>query len=571
MPRRLIPIILFAAPALFPAHSSSAQSLPPSSSGPCTLQGSVVDAVSGQPVPHALVKLSAAAAARATLTDSAGRFQFEALPAGPVTLEAEKPGFLTRDRFGRWSPPTVALQLAPDSPPALLKLVSEGVIFGQVSDENGEPLEGFTIRLLLRRPGHRSLTSEMLHRATITDDQGRFRIAGLRPGFYYLEARPVHEPALSATGKSFAPSGYSPAFYPGVKDIASAVPLKILPGRMVQATLSLKREPFVQLSGTVSGYTPDEQITVSLEDPFGVSASLEIVFDRTTGAFHTQWVPPGVYTISSQSAVAVVVDEGNAVSIASQSSATGPSGFTRAPTTTFASLRVNATTSQSNLHLALQPTIEIPVVVHGLPTSNDESLQPVPPALVLLPKEPFLHPNPNVGAQPISLNPQPTGDFHAVFAGLMPGTYELEIAPQQNAAYYAESATWGSTDLLREDLILDSSGSIPPIQMTVRDDGATLNGKVHFGDIPLPAQVVLLTDKPRAPVFLPVSSDGIFSISGLAPGAYRIFAVDSSADFDYQDPAFLAKISSKIQEVTLAPKQSASINLGLAAVGESAP
>ena len=61
------------------------------------------------------------------------------------------------------------------------------------------------------------------------------------------------------------------------------------------------------------------------------------------------------------------------------------------------------------------------------------------------------------------------------------------------------------------------------------------------------------------------------STSGLAPGAYRIFAVDSSADFDYQDPAFLAKISSKIQEVTLAPKQSASINLGLAAVGESAP
>src|SRR5438067_4293125 len=130
MPRRLIPLILFAATALFPAHSSSAQSLPPSSSGPCTLQGSVVDAVSGQPVPHALVKLSAAAAARATLTDSAGRFQFEALPAGPFTLEAEKPGFLTRDRFGRWSPPTVALQLAPDSPPALLKLVSEGVIFG---------------------------------------------------------------------------------------------------------------------------------------------------------------------------------------------------------------------------------------------------------------------------------------------------------------------------------------------------------------------------------------------------------------------------------------------------------
>jgi hypothetical protein len=37
---------------------------------------------------------------------------------------------------------------------------------------------------------------------------------------------------------------------------------------------------------------------------------------------------------------------------------------------------------------------------------------------------------------------------------------------------------------------------------------------------------------------------------------------------DYLDPAFQQKISSKIQEITLSPKQSASINLELAVVEE---
>src|ERR1700757_4801892 len=98
MPPRLIPTILFAFAAqfLFCAYPAPAQSSASSFSCPCTLQGSVVDSISGQPVPHALVRLSAPSP-RAALTDSEGKFQFESLPAGSVTLEGEKPGFLTKD------------------------------------------------------------------------------------------------------------------------------------------------------------------------------------------------------------------------------------------------------------------------------------------------------------------------------------------------------------------------------------------------------------------------------------------------------------------------------------------
>jgi Carboxypeptidase regulatory-like domain len=136
MPRHLTPTILFAAQFLLCAYPAPAQSSASSFSCPCTLQGSVVDSISGQPVPHAFVRLTSPSP-RATLTDSEGKFQFESLAAGSVTLEGEKPGFLTRDPLGRWSLPSVTLQLTPNNSPAILKLIPEGVITGQVSDENG--------------------------------------------------------------------------------------------------------------------------------------------------------------------------------------------------------------------------------------------------------------------------------------------------------------------------------------------------------------------------------------------------------------------------------------------------
>lgn len=114
MLRPFIPTILLAAQFLFFLPPSFAPSpMPSNSSCPCTFQGSVVNAVSGQPVPYALVKLSAASP-RAMLTNSEGQFQLEGLPAGSVILKAEKPGFLTKGPFGTWSTPNVAVQLVPD-------------------------------------------------------------------------------------------------------------------------------------------------------------------------------------------------------------------------------------------------------------------------------------------------------------------------------------------------------------------------------------------------------------------------------------------------------------------------
>ena len=572
MRRVFILTVLFSS-FFFSLQSASAQSFASTSTCPCTLRGTVVDSVSGQPIHRALVRLTAPNTT-AVLTDSEGKFQFEGLPAGLVSLEAQKPGFLPRDIFGSvyslrdifnsTFSLAVSLRLAPDSPPAILKLAPESVIFGQVTDERGEPLEGFTINAMVREPGNGQLIQYMPGRV-LTDDEGKFRIAGLRPGSYYLVVRQPQGSAPGSRNNSPVPSGFPPVFYPGVNDVSSATPLKLTPGKSVQANLSLKREPFVQISGTVSGYNPRDQVNVMLQDSSSTAENSEIVFDPATGSFRSKWVPPGSYTIVAQATAVASPDNPN-------SPAQPLLGFAirlrESSAHSYAHQQINAVSSVSGLHLVLQPTSDIPVLVRGLPASQNPELQQRAFFLVLIAKDRGFS-NPNHIA--VLENPEETlssGDVRMMFYGVPPGTYELMMRGP-GASSYVESAYSGSVDLLREDLVIGSSGAVPPISVVLRDDPATLSGTVFLGDTPVSALVVLLSSKFKRPL-TPIAAgvNGSYTVTDLAPGSYRVFAVDASANFDFQDPAFLQKISSKIQEVTLAPKQSVSLNLELATVEE---
>ena len=532
MRRVLIPVMTLAvALASFP-QLSYGQS-PAASSCPCTLSGTVADAVSGQPVIHALVRL--AGNSRAALSDSEGRFQFEDLSAGSVTVLANKPGYLGLN-VGSRSRSMCSVDL-PDAHSVALKLTPESIVAGEVTDEDGSPLEGFSVKALIRSSGEERLDQDQRH-TTLTDDEGKFRIAGLPPGSYVLEVTDTQSPAFSGSRKSAPPMGYPTVFYPVADDLSSAVPLKLLPGKTMQANFTLRREPYIQLSGTVSGFGPQGHVFVTLLDSSGARENSEIIFDSSSGSFHTKWISPGRYTLIAQSSLAVSVDVSRMFS--------------------FASLHVDAMSNLSGLRLTLQHTLDVPVVIHGLPAPTAEELHSLPLFLALVSKELTIP-----GYFPAS---SASEDNQARFRGVAPGTYELRVQP--NGAYYAESATWGSIDLLHSDLVLESSASIPPIEVVVRDDGAILDGTVVSGDNPIPAQVVLLSERSRKPQLVNIDSSGRFGIAGLAPGTYRVFAVDSTSGVDYTAPSFLQKISTKIREVTLSPKQSASVDLEVATVEE---
>src|SRR4029077_20762294 len=65
---------------------------------------------------------------------------------------------------------------------------------------------------------------------------GEFRIFELRPGTYYLNA-----------------GRFTTTFYPGVRDIDSAVPIRVVPGQQIRIDLQLQPSAFYQLSGMVVG------------------------------------------------------------------------------------------------------------------------------------------------------------------------------------------------------------------------------------------------------------------------------------------------------------------------------
>lgn len=578
MPRALISAILFAAQFLFLPNPSPAQSYVPSNSScPCNLQGSVVDAVSGQPVPHALVKASSPLAS-ATLTDSEGKFQFEGLPAGPVTLEAEKPAYVSGDTTGPHLSIPVSFGLSPGSAPAILKLTPEGTIFGQVTDERGEPLEGFNVAVWTRIFSADARMDEGVLESAAgigkvgfsgfsnahTDDEGKFRIAKLSPGSYFLFVGPPQGAVQNSSAKSSVPSGYAPVYYPRTDDFSSAAPIKLLPGKSVQANFSLKREPFVRISGTVSGYNSGDQVSLTLRAGAGVQDP-HIVFDPAKGSFYTSWIPPGPYTVTAQ-AKSVALPDGSATS--SSSTPVLESVQVHGPSPgLFASQHINAVSSVSDLRLVLQPTVDIQLIVHGLP-ANAVRADFLPRLFALVPK--------SLGASsPVYFsdweNPgdvRSLGDLRMMFYGVPPGTYELNADGPYNASFYVESASSGSINLLHENLVL--SASIPPIDIVLRDDAATLSGTVFTSAAPVSGAVVvvLLSDSRGKPTTLAIDPSRVFSISGLAPGTYRVFATEPALNPDYLDPAFLQRISSKVQEVTLTPKQSASINLELATVEE---
>src|SRR5215467_11155452 len=77
-----------------PAYPAANTPANPTPTEKFTVTGSVVDAVSSEPVRKALVQLNAMPR-RTAFTDSSGRFQFEGVSAGSVSLTAQKPGYFS--------------------------------------------------------------------------------------------------------------------------------------------------------------------------------------------------------------------------------------------------------------------------------------------------------------------------------------------------------------------------------------------------------------------------------------------------------------------------------------------
>lgn len=507
----------------------------------CTLRGKVVNSVTGEPIRNALVQVSIGTT-RSALTLADGSFQIAGLPAGDMPITIRKPGFFSEQEIQPLARGQFTAALGPDSPPVALKLVPEAVIFGTIKDEYSEPLEGMNVRLtrISMGSGHKSREQQG---TTETDETGSFRFAELLPGTYYLSVRQGADLLARFRLRTLLPrtSGYPTEFYPGVSEISSATPIKMVPGKRMQIDMSLAAKPLFRVGGTVSGYAEGQRVALQITDPAGEALGLAPDFNPQTGRFQFAGLPPGTYTITARAA-----DTLGRLALARKQ------------------VIVNA--DVANLHLFLAGTRTIPVNLRreflNAPPPENLGQQLFPATITMIPDG-----DPSDG-QPRAAGFGGDREHPRVeIGGVEPGTYAVQIEPTQGGYIY--SAKYGAVDLLRDDITIDADAPVESIEVVVRDDAAALSGTLTSdGHRTHGAILLVLESAPRHLKLAPADSAGSFQFSQLAPGNYRIVGLDQIDDVEYRDQDFLRKYLQKGQEITLSPGQSAAIQLELVHVGD---
>jgi hypothetical protein len=427
----------------------------------------------------------------------------------------------------------------------------EAIIKGRITLASGDAALGITVQLFSHevREGLPRWTQSSTVRANST---GEFRLAELQPGSYKLVTQEYmdNDPITNIPGSQ--QYGFPPVYYPGVSDFSAASIIELTAGQEFQADISLARQPYYPVKIPIAGSEINGGLNVSVQGQRGPGYSLghntaqhTVVGLLPNGAYVVEASTFGQNSVSGSVSIRVTgapVD-GRAMALLPKSAVRLNVREEFSATTWNSSANWNDGKRTFSLHgprAYLQATVE----------SADDFAQP----------------------QSGSIRP-PTGpnDDSLVIEDLSPGRYWLRL---QTARGYIASATQGSTDLLRQSLTI-GSGPAAPIEVTVRDDVAELEGTVtdlaqqsapshdsaeratawvYF--VPLPGSSGEFTE-------LGVTSGGEFTSSQMTPGDYRVLAFTTAQQhLPYRDAEAMKAYDSKGPVVHLAAGQKTTVQVG---------
>jgi hypothetical protein len=522
-----------------------------------SLSGRVVS-LDGTPIARAVVLVyRPSIPAREVETDARGRYRIDRLSPGEYVVEARKWGFETR-RYGqdrmvaaRSSGIVKRVELkngqAVDSIDVML--ARGGVIAGTIVDEFGEPMEGVPISALQLSSGagHLRWVRSAVLGSSRTDDRGQYRLFGLLPGTYVVQA---------AVRDSLSPaSGYLPFFFPGTPSIAQATTTKV--DFAMTATgidLSLRATIAHTLIGVVldsSGRPPVRaEVTLAVSERSGAIQTEPLrVNAAADGAFAFTNVGPGVYAVQATGDV-------------------DSKGLdARTSVEQFAASFVTVTGNDPpRLELRLAPGARLAgrVRYEGVPADPPPLFNLAP-----LPTNRDLAPPLGDGWNSVELQPDDTFEFQGVFGP----TLLRELF--QEADWYLKSVVIRGQEQVDSPFDFGASGTFSDIEVLISAFGATVTGRVT-DDRAAPvrdcAVVVFSTFRDRWSALSRwvkttehPSSEGTFTVRGLPPGDYWVAAIErrDSAFEPTADPDLLESLSSRAVRITLGEGQSQDLTLRL--------
>lgn len=512
--------------------ASHAQTAPVAPGGPYRIAGKVVNATTGQPVRHATIGVLAEEDSHlieSMQTDNDGRFLLDHLPAGKYPLTASKRGYRT-SFFDEHDEYNSAIVTGPDQDPTHLtfRLTPNSVLYGVVTGDGGDPVEGASV-LLFERGGEHGTAEDRINEvdAVTTDDTGAYEFPGLAAGEYLIavSAQPWYAMHSRRDGDRGEASpldvAYPVTYYDSTMDEASATPIKLAEGGRQQADINLHAVPALRLQVAVprrrSGLARPELRKMV----FGVQVAAEssgFIDAAQTGSTEFTGLAPGRYQLMQGDPPRVTNFD------LSASQDVDPNSGTPAVSIDGALINTNGAPVTGVSMVALEPVGES----HGRATVQA---------------------------------PVHQGTFH--FDSVESGTWALSAIGTTNAkpviavGVGGRSTAIGGNQLAVKDQPVAVTGivseTLSRVQGFARDD----NRKGMAG-----AMIVLVPRQPEAYRALlrrdESDSDGSFNLRDVPPGQYTVIAIEDGWKLDWSQRANLSPYLKRGVSITI-PSQGAPI------------
>jgi len=583
-----------------------------------TVRGTVIDAVTHEPINRALVTSSDNRFA--TLTDSEGHFEFT-MPglekrkelqnsqtvldqnsglAANIVVSLAAARFLTGRKPGYLENQGPEITVDPSTHEIVIALQPEALITGHATLPTADPAAGLSLELY-RRMVQDGRAQWISVGSVQTRSNGEFRFAGLSPGTYKVFTREM----LDRDPQDFNPGeqlyGYPPVYFPGASDFAGGAPIELSPGKNLQADLSLTRQAYYPVKIPVVNLRPGTflNVDVSVQGHRGPGYSLGF---NPRNQVITGMLPSGNYTLEATGAGSPSFVTDSSTLASASDKAVGVA----AAKASFESGTLNITVKNGPLdgpRMTVVPASSIRLNVKEdftSPTNSAaEDLGTAGSAVVADPNAP---PNPrppsprdylNVQLRPAEDFTQDRGTFLRPAAGpeddslwldnVTPGRYWVETHITRG---YVASMLSGTVDLLHNPLVVPAGGSVPPIEITVRNDAAHIEGKIEnvnettaspghpgaltftgigFAGIGAPISYIYcipLPDSPGQFVQFNTSPDGTFNSPEVAPGTYRVIAFKQpNIEVEYRNPDAMRAFESEGVVIHVGPDGKETVRL----------
>ncbi|MCU1335499.1 MAG: hypothetical protein JWO19_1080 [Bryobacterales bacterium] len=506
-----------------------------------------------------------------------GSFRFPSVDQGNYALIGERTGYV-RETLSSPGGQTKVIEVVSDknSSGIELKLTPQSVIAGHVFDEDGDPLQSVNVEVwrYTYPRGRRQLTQVQ---NGSTNDLGEFRIANLSPGRYYMSASAPRNGRLQAildagrggrAGRggfgNFGGAGggrvgpvdtiedYATTYFPNLMEPAGASPLDLVAGSEMRGIdIRLRKTRFHRVSGSVAGLPaalpgadpangkakqakgadggfvpggPGLILSLTPRNGQGGRQIAGTAVNAADGTFEFAAVPPGSYYIVAQSP--------------------GP-----AQQRITARVPVDVVNSDINgVSVRLQP----PLAVSGKVTvdSTQPSVRMSSLRLNFTPAEPGVGNQANGQTQLADDGTFQTtlaADAYLVEAGGLPDGYYLKSVKLAGREMPDATLDLSYGGGLVDIVLAPTAGDVTGVVQNARGEPATA---VQVTAVP--ASGSLRRDMNK---LVTTDANGNFTLHGLPPGDYKIFAweeVETNAwmDRDFRQPFESQSASAKVQEST---------------------